>query len=456
MTGAKMSLFKHVRAALLLLSIVLFATPGGVVAFNDDTAKYENYEIYFYDANSCKEASAITNGGDVDNGGKGGSGPAPASREEFVLKNAEPAFKIGKENGIPYDAMIAQGAYESGNGKSGLTTQANNFFGIKAGDSWTGAVWVGGTLEEEGGKKVKTTAAFRAYPTPEAGWQGYAEFIRTNKRYATALKYPKDPFQYLVELRTAGYATDSSYIPTSHSILRSVQKIIAEKTQLPPSSEVEPDIQPPGGDSSSGSNGGTATKDEGVGDQLCGKGSGAGGSGPVTADGYAYPISAKKSEQKNSALSGMPCPLSFCHGGGSPGRPATPAFDLGKTDDNATVGTPVYAMHDAKIISVKDNYKGNAGCFSISYDQINSKNKSDDGWNYWSGHLENPLVANGKEVKAGDQIASIGRRECTGNGSEPHLHIDRGSPKGRGGGAQCCRDPGLVPIMNKLWEGLPE
>ncbi|MBP6041421.1 glucosaminidase domain-containing protein [Candidatus Saccharibacteria bacterium] len=407
---------------------------------------------------SCGPGRVDTSGGNMNMMGSGG--PPPASREEFVLSNAEAAFKIGKANGIPYDAMIAQGALESGDGKSDLTTQGNNYFGIKTGSGWTGAVWSGSTKEEEGGKTVTKTDSFRAYPTKEAGWQGYADFIRSNKRYAAALQYPQDPFQYITELKKAGYATDSSYVSKNHDIIRSVQKIIAEKTDLPPSSEVVPEAQPAGGA------GPLMMGGQGSGDPAAGAtqptcGTASSGSGNVSAEGYAYPIDATKSEQKNPALSRMPCPPSYCHGGSGPSRPATPAFDIGKTTDAETIGTLSFAIHDAVVGRISDVYEGNPNCYSINLEQINSKfpdgkpDPDNDGWQYWYGHQGSSLVTTGQKVAAGEPVSTIGPRSCARDGPT-HLHIDRGSPKGRGGGAQCCRDDGLLPIMNKLWEALPE
>jgi hypothetical protein len=151
----------------------------------------------------------------------------------------------------------------------------------------------------------------------------------------------------------------------------------------------------------------------------------------------------------------MPCPPSYCHGGSGPSRPATPAFDIGKTTDAETIGTLSFAIHDAVVGRISDVYEGNPNCYSINLEQINSKDPADNGWQYWYGHQGSSLVTTGQKVAAGAPVSTIGPRSCARDGPT-HLHIDRGSPKGRGGGAQCCRDDGLLPIMNKLWEALPE
>ena len=161
-------------------------------------------------------------------------------------------------------------------------------------------------------------------------------------------------------------------------------------------------------------------------------------------DGNAWPVGLGKSEV--AAMKPFPC-TSNCHHDG------TAAFDLahkdtfgGSQDDSKTVGKAVYAIADGKIQSSKI-YRGIAGCYAIQF-------KASDGYVYWYGHIRKPVEATGN-IKAGDKIAEIGERKCTGNGSAPHLHIDRGSPKGAPGGSVNSRDEGILRVMNKLYEKLP-
>jgi hypothetical protein len=97
-------------------------------------------------------------------------------------------------------------------------------------------------------------------------------------------------------------------------------------------------------------------------------------------------------------------------------------------------------------------YNGISGCYSL---QLHS---SKDNFWYWYGHIQNVRVNNGEAVRAGQQLAEIGKRACTGNGSDPHLHIDRGCVRGgvpQRGGRVSCRDPGIIAIINSLFEALP-
>jgi len=185
----------------------------------------------------------------------------------------------------------------------------------------------------------------------------------------------------------------------------------------------------------SGVSGTAASSSVGSAIANCGASSG----GKVNADGYAFPIALGKSEVSNGYS--WPCP-GICHHDG------TAAFDLSKkAQDDSTRGTGVIAIYNGTIQRFNNAYSGIGGCQAFQL-------VGDDGWWYWYGHLEASSVQEGSKVTAGQQISTVGRRECTGNGSYPHLHIDRGSPKGHWGGEVCCRDPEFTSLINKLWEEL--
>lgn len=189
---------------------------------------------------------------------------------------------------------------------------------------------------------------------------------------------------------------------------------------------------------------GSATTQETTATATCDTASGT--SGVVSTEGFSFPIGPQK---KSGIASPPPCNQRTCHHDGSV------AFDLfvaGAGDK--TAGTPVYAISGGTIKLVRASYKGLQGCQSF---QLVSNNGTP--FQYWYGHISNVTVSNGQSVTAGQQVAVVGERRCTGNGSDPHLHIDRGCIQNgtpQPGGGDSCRDPGLVPLMNKLWEGLPE
>lgn len=166
---------------------------------------------------------------------------------------------------------------------------------------------------------------------------------------------------------------------------------------------------------------------------------GFGNGGPVDGD-YAFPVLLPKSMIYNWYR--WPCP-GICHHDG------TGAMDITErpANDEAT-GTPVLAITNGTLASVRSSYMGQGGCNSVQL-------LGDDGFYYWYGHIQQSL-GQGTRVTVGQQIAVIGQRRCTGNGSAPHLHIDRGWPMGQRGGSVGSRDPGFPQLINRLYAGLPD
>lgn len=137
-----------------------------------------------------------------------------ASQIEFINKLAPlvqaECIKRGYHVASP---ILAQASVESfkGSGLSQLATKYYNYFGMKAGSSWTGKVVNLGTGEEyTKGVITHITAGFRVYDNMEAGVRGYFDFINT-KRYAN-LKTATTPEQYLQYIKADGYATSSTYV----------------------------------------------------------------------------------------------------------------------------------------------------------------------------------------------------------------------------------------------------
>jgi hypothetical protein len=129
---------------------------------------YQKGILYYDDAISCLGSDTA--------GQPTGTAPSTTDLKSFVDAYAQSAFNVGKKFGIPYEAILAQGALESGMGKSQLTVQAFNFFGIKAGSDWTGPIVYFNTQEQNpDGSVYVVKAAFRAYANAEAGFTGYGE-----------------------------------------------------------------------------------------------------------------------------------------------------------------------------------------------------------------------------------------------------------------------------------------
>lgn len=120
---------------------------------------------------------------------------------------------------------IAQSALETGYGTADIMVKANAYFGIKAGGSWTGAVFVADTKEVINGEWVNTTANFRAYDSLADSVADYYELTTEASRYSEAVSYGnvksawKTPEETINALWAAGYATDDEYGPLIMSMV---------------------------------------------------------------------------------------------------------------------------------------------------------------------------------------------------------------------------------------------
>lgn len=116
------------------------------------------------------------------------------------------------QGGMLPSVFAAQAILESGvlNGGSSLARNYNNYFGIKAGSSWSGETVNLSTKEEYSGVLVYQKDDFRVYESPEDSFADRANLLLNSSRY-------KDAWQEITPegqanaLQRAGYATDSSY-----------------------------------------------------------------------------------------------------------------------------------------------------------------------------------------------------------------------------------------------------
>lgn len=128
------------------------------------------------------------------------------------------------EGFIVPSVCIAQSAHETGWGTSSLMSKANAFFGIKAGGSWTGKVFVADTWEVADGVAYNTVANFRAYDSLADSVADYYNLTVNNSRYAAGVStYPdnvKGAYDTLYALWAGGYATDELYVPHVWNLLQ--------------------------------------------------------------------------------------------------------------------------------------------------------------------------------------------------------------------------------------------
>lgn len=135
------------------------------------------------------------------------------------LAVAESNRRIAAGKGFVLPSVcIAQSAIETGWGTAGIMVRANAYFGIKAGGSWTGAVYRADTWEVDSNGAYNTTANFRAYGSKEESVADYYNLIGNNARYSKALSFGKDRTAWktakecITAIWAGGYATDTLYV----------------------------------------------------------------------------------------------------------------------------------------------------------------------------------------------------------------------------------------------------
>jgi hypothetical protein len=134
------------------------------------------------------------------------------SGNEFIEAVGTAARSSMKTSGVPASVTVAQAILESDWGRSRLTRQGNNLFGIKAlnGAGPDGVVTLA-TWEHTGDGDVIVQAPFRAYYTIEQSIDDHGRFFTSNRRYASALAVASDARAFAHAIQDAGYATDPSY-----------------------------------------------------------------------------------------------------------------------------------------------------------------------------------------------------------------------------------------------------
>jgi flagellum-specific peptidoglycan hydrolase FlgJ len=122
----------------------------------------------------------------------------------YISQFKEIAMGNMKFFGIPASIILAQGILESGAGVGDLAISANNHFGIKCHEGWTG--------ESVRHDDDSDQECFRKYNNPSESFKDHAIFLTGRSRYSKLFALPKGDYKAWARgLRTAGYATDPRY-----------------------------------------------------------------------------------------------------------------------------------------------------------------------------------------------------------------------------------------------------
>lgn len=126
------------------------------------------------------------------------------TREEYIDNYKNIAIYQMKTKGVPASIILAQGLLESDNGNSKLAIKANNHFGIKCHNTWSGStIYMDDDMRNE---------CFRKYSNPETSYKDHSDFLRGARRYSFLFDLnPTDYKGWAYGLKKAGYATNPHY-----------------------------------------------------------------------------------------------------------------------------------------------------------------------------------------------------------------------------------------------------
>lgn len=186
----------------------LDAVPGSTQLRRDAQAWLRAYQPASSTQTQDYSPSAVNPSGDQDSA-------ADTKAQRFIAAIQPHAERAARELGVPSQVLMAQAALETGWGQHGIADAtgkpAFNFFGIKADKSWQGSRVQATTGEYRNGSLQSENAQFRAYESPAQAFDDYVDFLKSNPRYAQALRSGGDAAAFAYGLQNAGYATDPAY-----------------------------------------------------------------------------------------------------------------------------------------------------------------------------------------------------------------------------------------------------
>jgi len=124
--------------------------------------------------------------------------------ESYVDMYAPVAMQSMRTYGIPASIKLAQGILESGSGNGTLCRTANNHFGIKCKEEWTG--------DSVAHTDDAPNECFRKYNSALESYNDHSEFLANRVYYRNLFNLDKSDYQAWAKgLKKAGYATDPKY-----------------------------------------------------------------------------------------------------------------------------------------------------------------------------------------------------------------------------------------------------
>ncbi len=140
--------------------------------------------------------------------------------DDFIAAVAPAAQASMAHTRIPASFAIAEGALESGWGKSQLAIDGHNLFGVKADPAWHGDILAMRTREFIKSEWIIVPANWRKYPDWLSCIADHASFLLTNPRYQPAFAQCGDAEAFTRAVAAAGYATDPDYASKIIAVIR--------------------------------------------------------------------------------------------------------------------------------------------------------------------------------------------------------------------------------------------
>jgi LysM repeat protein len=136
------------------------------------------------------------------------------SVQEYVNSFKGLAVTEMNRTGIPASIILAQGIIESDCGHSTLAREANNHFGIKCHDDWTGP-----TIRHTDNSRNE---CFRKYGKAEDSFYDHSDFLKSVPRYSFLFDLNSTDYKaWAYGLKKAGYATNPDY---ANMLIRTIEE----------------------------------------------------------------------------------------------------------------------------------------------------------------------------------------------------------------------------------------
>lgn len=157
--------------------------------------------------------------------------------QQYVNQYKDIAIEQMQRYRIPASITLAQGLLESGAGRSELTRNSNNHFGIKCNNGWTGRR----TYHDDD----QRNDCFRVYDNAFESYEDHSKFLANNQRYRSLFNLKTTDYRgWAKGLKAAGYATNPIYAEKLIEIIqlyklyqydtaKGYDHFMAERTKVP-------------------------------------------------------------------------------------------------------------------------------------------------------------------------------------------------------------------------------